>query len=130
MRKVVKSQTLASHKRETTMVIYVPFIALPFVAKTKYFAKDPQVTQDAKNLTHATTLTQKRKEMTLVVYVLAIVPKTVKRMKFYAQVKKTVMDVIQKKSVDQKLRIRMEFFVQMTQPLMLVQFNVMRKWGQ
>ena len=130
MRKVVRSQTLAYHKRGTTMGIYVPSIAMLFVAKTKYSVKDPQVTQDAKNLTHATILTQKRKELTLVVYALAIVPKTVKLRKFYAQAKMTVTDVIQKKSVDQKLKIRMAFFVQMTQPLMPVQFNVMRKWGQ
>ena len=55
MRKVVRSQTLAYHKRETTMVIYVPSIAMLFVAKTKYSVKDLKPNPAVKHQTHVTT---------------------------------------------------------------------------
>ena len=128
MRKVVRSQTLANHKRETTMVIYVLSTAPPFAPKTRYFAKDQKVNQVVKNPIHVTILTQKPKETILVVYVLAIVPKTVKPMKFYALAKKIVMDVIQKKSVDQRLKIKTESFALMILLPTPVLFNATRPW--
>merc|ERR1712117_179656 len=82
MRKVVRSPIHVFHRRETTMEIYVLFTALPCVMETRYFARDQEANQVAKNPTHVIILTLRLKVMILVVYALAIVLKIVRPMKF------------------------------------------------
>ena len=109
------------------MGIHVQSTALLCAMETRYFARDQEANQVAKNPTHVITLTLRPKEMILVVYAQAIVLKIVRPTKSYVLVKKIVMVVIQKRSADQKLKTGTESFALMIQLLMPAQFNAMKQ---